>query len=291
MSSRVPELIWEHKGEKVQQTPITIAEPDTKSHLIILPQHASKKDISDLKNEAYKSEIYKDFDLAKQLWIRVLAASRDSASRDSIDRDAIHAIERIAIAQHQLTSKDSDETEKSYQPAHFNPISILPNVPLKSSRGIDYTKLRDLLATGKWKEADQETARVMLKVAGREKEKWLDSSSIDNFPCEDLRTIDQLWVKYSNGLFGFSVQKRIYESLGGTREYDGKIWEAFGDRVGWRVNNNWLRYDDLKFNNKIKVKGHLPRGRVILIRRLRLIRMVLGGYSVLGSPLLSRRDL
>ena len=77
-------------------------------------------------------------------------------------------------------------------------------------------------------------------LASRKEDGWLRSEDIDRFPCEDLRTIDQLWVKYSNGRFGFSVQKRIYESLGGTREYDEKIWEAFGDRVGWRVNNEWL---------------------------------------------------
>ncbi|MEK0188717.1 GUN4 domain-containing protein, partial [Microcoleus anatoxicus] len=129
-----------------------------------------------------------------------------------------------------------------------------------SAVGMDYINLRNLLAAGKWKEADQETARVMLKVAGREKERWLDESSIDKFPCEDLRTIDQLWVKYSNGRFGFSVQKRIYESLDGTREYDSKIWEAFGDRVGWRVNGNWLNYDEPKFNTKAP-EGHLPLGR------------------------------
>ncbi|WP_445300806.1 MULTISPECIES: GUN4 domain-containing protein [unclassified Microcoleus] len=71
--------------------------------------------------------------------------------------------------------------------------------------------------------------------------------------------MDQLWVRYSNGRFGFSVQKRIYESLGGTREYHNlEIWEAFGDRVGWRVNSSkWLHYNDLKFNTQAPI-AHLP---------------------------------
>jgi serine/threonine protein kinase len=103
-----------------------------------------------------------------------------------------------------------------------------------SAVGMDYINLRNLLAAKKWKEADKETARVMLKVAGREKERYLDTESIEKFPCEDLGTIDQLWVKDSNGRFGFSVQKRIYQSLGGTTEYDRKVREKFGDRVGWR---------------------------------------------------------
>ncbi|MFM6487700.1 MAG: protein kinase domain-containing protein [Dolichospermum sp.] len=86
-------------------------------------------------------------------------------------------------------------------------------VELKSDVGMDYRKLRDLLKAGKWKEADEETLRVMLAVAKREREGWLNVENIDNFPCADLRTIDQLWVKYSNGRFGFSVQKQIYHVM------------------------------------------------------------------------------
>ena len=134
-------------------------------------------------------------------------------------------------------------------------------VKLISAKGVDYRQLDRLLASEKWKEADRETARVMLKVAGEKEDGWLNDEHIDNFPCEDLRTIDQLWVKYSNERFGFSVQKRIYQSLGGTREFDSKIWEAFLDRLGWRVNSNGLDYRDLKFNTKAP-EGHLPgRGR------------------------------
>ncbi|PSB08364.1 serine/threonine protein kinase [filamentous cyanobacterium Phorm 46] len=129
-------------------------------------------------------------------------------------------------------------------------------VNLVSAVGIDYRKLRDLLAAKKWQEADNETAKVMLKVAGREEAGWLDTEHIDNFPCEDLRTIDQLWVKYSNGRFGFSVQKRIYQSLGGTREYDSEVWQKFGDKVGWRKKNSWLCYKDLIFSEKAPEAHH-----------------------------------
>jgi hypothetical protein len=97
----------------------------------------------------------------------------------------------------------------------------------------------------------------MLAVAKREKEGWLDEGSIDNFPCADLRTIDQLWVKYSGGKFGFSVQKRIYQGFGGTRKYDREIWEKFGDKVGWRKGGDWLYYIDITFDKKAP-EGHLP---------------------------------
>ncbi len=131
------------------------------------------------------------------------------------------------------------------------------NVDLISAVGIDYTKLRDLLAAEKWKEADQETALVMLQVAGRKKEGFLREEDIDNFPCEDLRTIDQLWVKYSDGRFGFSVQKRIYQKLGGSRGDNEKIRDAFGDAVGWRKGSSWLHYNDITFDKKAPL-AHLP---------------------------------
>jgi serine/threonine protein kinase len=150
-------------------------------------------------------------------------------------------------------------------------------VELKSAVGMDYRKLRDLLSQGKWKQADEETARVMLAVAKGEKDGWLNEGSIDNFPCADLRTIDQLWVKYSGGKFGFSVQKRIYQGFGGTREYNREIWEKFRDKVGWRKGGkNWWLKRDITFDKKA-AEGHLP---------------IVGGVTMLIPIfLLSRRDL
>ncbi|MFM6844356.1 MAG: GUN4 domain-containing protein, partial [Dolichospermum sp.] len=148
--------------------------------------------------------------------------------------------------------------------ASSTPQPVNPEVELKSDVGMNYSKLRDLLKAGKWKEADEETLRVMLAVAKREKEGWLGVEDIDNFPCADLRTIDQLWVKYSNGRFGFSVQKqiyqryeRIYRGYRGTREYDEEIWRKFGDKVGWRKGGDWLSYKDIIYKGYAPF-GHLP---------------------------------
>ncbi|MCC3404845.1 MAG: GUN4 domain-containing protein [Microcoleus sp. PH2017_10_PVI_O_A] len=127
---------------------------------------------------------------------------------------------------------------------------------LKSALGVDYTRLRDLLATGEWKEADRETLNVMLKAARREKEGYFNKESIDNFPCDDLRTIDQLWVKYSQGRFGFSVQKKIWLEVGGKVDWETEC--KLGDRVGWRKGGSWLDTKNLTYNKQAPV-GHLPR--------------------------------
>jgi hypothetical protein len=162
-------------------------------------------------------------------------------------------------------------------------------VKLKSEKGINYTKLRDLLAAGKWKEADQETGKVMCQAAGRENEEWLRIEDIDNFPCEDLRTINQLWLHYSSGKFGFSVQKEIYESLGGTREYNKEMWDKFGDRVGWRKGGeNWLYYKNLTFNLELAPQAHLP-AKVWVRRSLLFSILSLGGdWALWGDVLFSR---
>jgi serine/threonine protein kinase len=184
---------------------------------------------------------------------------------DAVHRAIMEGIEMKAIKRPQsveqwlamLPQASLRNAGRVIPPTIFSPQPQPQTVKLISAKGVDYGQLDRLLASRKWKEADLETANKMLEVAGRTSEGWLRVEDIDQFPCEDLRTIDQLWVKYSNGLFGFSVQKRIYQSLGGTRKYDSKIWEAFGDRVGWRVNSKWLSYDDQKFNTKAP-EGHLP---------------------------------
>ena len=168
---------------------------------------------------------------------------------------------------------------------------INQEVELKSSCGMDYRKLRDLLAQGKWNEADQETSLVMVAVVKGKKYYGLYSDlyidEIENFPCEDLRTIDQLWVKYSNGRFGFSVQKKIYHSLGGTT-LSSKIWEAFCDTVGWRKEGQWLQYyKDITFDITAP-QAHLPSCYVYeLIRSIKFLRsdQVIGYFFALVSKL------
>ncbi len=103
----------------------------------------------------------------------------------------------------------------------------------ESEKGIDYTRLRDLLAAKNWKEADEETYLVMIQAVGKREGDHFTSDELLNFPCTDLRTIDRLWVKYSNGHFGFSVQKEIYLSVGGKadkltamRRSLGEVWRS-----------------------------------------------------------------
>ena len=136
-----------------------------------------------------------------------------------------------------------------------------PEDDLSSEKGIDYSRLRDLLKAGKWREADQETAHRMLAVVGRKSDDWIRAEELKNFPCKDLRTIDGLWVKYSQGKWGFSVQKQIYVECGAKLDgkYPGdKIWYKFCQRVGWRKGNSYVNYSDLTFDLSISPTGEFP---------------------------------
>jgi hypothetical protein len=153
---------------------------------------------------------------------------------------------RITKEKIQQILQEHSSTETLYE---NNPIDV-STINLSSEQEIDYTRLRELLADGNWKKADQETVAVMLKVAGKEKECLLDIKSIENFPCQALRTLDQLWVEYSNNRFGFSVQRRIWREVKESQE-------AFDIRVGWPVEGYWLNYEELNFSLNAP-PGHLP---------------------------------
>lgn len=105
-----------------------------------------------------------------------------------------------------------------------------------------YGKLQELLAAGKFKEADQETNNVILEVVATEKEDFRPEE-MEKFPCSAFQVIDRLWTTYSQERFGFSVQLKIYQSVGGSvdtlRTQDSQVIEKFGERIGWRVNNQW----------------------------------------------------
>lgn len=90
---------------------------------------------------------------------------------------------------------------------------MLERNELLSSVGLDYTPLYSLLASSQWQKADEETGAVMLKIARRVTAGWLREEDIENFPCQDLLSIDRLWMQYSQGRFGFTVQSQIWETI------------------------------------------------------------------------------
>ncbi|KAM3102676.1 caspase domain-containing protein [Phormidesmis sp. 146-12] len=92
LERRVPEILRDN-NLRANQTPYTIAEPIAKSHLVLMPKHATLADAQPLKMDALEAEANEDYRLAEQCWIRVLVVSPG-------DRQAIDAIKRLDRKSH-----------------------------------------------------------------------------------------------------------------------------------------------------------------------------------------------
>jgi serine/threonine protein kinase len=142
------------------------------------------------------------------------------------------------------------------------PIIISPvihSISLKTSLGIDYSNLEKNLDQKQWKQADIETYKLLLKIAGRQGDGWLRPTDIIQLSSIDLQTINSLWNSYSQQRFCFNTQKKIYKLLKGTPQYDENIWNLFAQQVGWLNQGKWLNYNELNFSFNAPL-GHLPFG-------------------------------
>ena len=145
-----------------------------------------------------------------------------------------------------------------------------------------YARLENSLKLKNWRVADITTDTLMLFIADREKEGWLDIPQIEKFSCSELEEIDNLWVKNSNENFGFSVQKEIWVNtknrLGVNpsdwNENDNKNYLRFANAVGWyniSGNKNGRGSGFVEYNDYIKtvkddpyspkIRGGLPTPR------------------------------
>ena len=119
---------------------------------------------------------------------------------------------------------------------------------------INYQPLQQLLINQNFKEADKLTQEYLCQLAGlniNSHRKWLYFTDIESIPIEDLLQIDLLWQIYSQGKFGFSIQRKIWI----TKKYK---WNDFFKSIGWIINDIPCRYPiDFKWTLKAPI-GHLP---------------------------------
>jgi uncharacterized caspase-like protein len=279
LALRVPELHRLHASDRQRkQVPLVIPEPGWKYHEPILSSHATEADVSRLMEMATAAELEEEFEEAKRLLLQIVQFSEVKSQRT----EAVAALARIARKLDRRTIiSDAVPVQtppsptmvppapkaRATKPPRPNPYitievfadHLFNSIPLDSEIGVDYRQLRNLLKAEQWREADQETLQVMLKATNRVSEGWIDAASLQNFPCKDLKTIDKLWVMASDGHFGFSVQKKIWEDCGSPTN-SGKKWNQFCVKVGWQNKETtaYVNYFELKFNQSLSPKGELP---------------------------------
>lgn len=80
-----------------------------------------------------------------------------------------------------------------------------------------YNRLSQLLESQQWQAADEETIQLIQQATGL-KEKLIPTdgdiaTALRFFPCGDLRRMDEVWIKNSQGKFGFTTQSKIYQEV------------------------------------------------------------------------------
>ena len=99
---------------------------------------------------------------------------------------------------------------------------------------------------------------MMLQVANRKGQGYLNEDNLSSFPYEVLLTIDRLWVEASNGYFGFSVQKKIWEKYGSPTSF-GNNYTKFTNAVGWEIKSDIIPdLNNFKFSIFHSLLGELP---------------------------------
>eukprot|EP00543_Licmophora_paradoxa_P005195 CAMPEP_0202450596 /NCGR_PEP_ID=MMETSP1360-20130828/9186_1 /ASSEMBLY_ACC=CAM_ASM_000848 /TAXON_ID=515479 /ORGANISM="Licmophora paradoxa, Strain CCMP2313" /LENGTH=222 /DNA_ID=CAMNT_0049068929 /DNA_START=91 /DNA_END=759 /DNA_ORIENTATION=- len=130
---------------------------------------------------------------------------------------------------------------------------------LPSDIGMDYIPLATMLATGQFEEADQFTRDALIKLAGSKDagRDFVYFTEVKRIPSTDLATIERLWLKFSKGKFGYSVQKKKWSLSKGD-------FEVFCQKIGWTTTDGeierkkkWFGASEFTYDIKAP-EGHLP---------------------------------
>jgi hypothetical protein len=231
-------------------------------------EYLTATEIKETNQEALLIEVLNDPE-SLEWWadtIRLYAAQTDTSN-------LIHAVlgQPDSSPETLLLAIDCWQMGRTVQPASkqalleriTQPLRVLEKPTLAWATRVQprYFKLAYHLQQGEWREADRETYEVMEKVGDRDHKGYLNIPDIQQFPREDLRIIDQLWVSYSQGWFGFSVQKQIYIETGNPLdgECHEETWRIFMKEVGWvRTRGIDQNLGNLRANPESSSKGEFP---------------------------------
>ncbi|MFM7434725.1 MAG: GUN4 domain-containing protein, partial [Vulcanococcus sp.] len=135
---------------------------------------------------------------------------------------------------------------------------------VSSAQGLDYGPLQRALIQQQFEEADRLTSEHLRQLAGTDavKRGYVYFSEVPPMAAADLESLDRLWVVYSQGRFGFSVQLRLLRSLAGR-------WDQLWPRLGWKQAGVWTRYPGSFTWSLEAPEGHLP-----LVNQLRGVRLM-----------------
>ena len=145
-----------------------------------------------------------------------------------------------------------------------------------SACGLDYAPLQRALMAQQFEEADRITSSLLRELAGPEavRRGYVYYSEVPPIASADLDSLDRLWVCFSRGRFGFSVQGKLLRGCNGR-------WELLWPKLAWKDGGRWTRYPG-SFQWSIEApEGHMP-----LVNQLRGVRLM---DALLNHPALQQR--
>ena len=196
---------------------------------------------------------------------RATAAALEKASEE-LSGKAVDALKAY--------SRDGDDWGAGWilqilQRHHREILEAIPGVSegwfhMPSSCGIDYSDLQRALLREQFEEADRLTSCALRQLAGEQavQRGYVYFSEVPPMEALDLTTIDRLWIAYSQGRFGFTVQSRLLRAL------DGR-YELLWPRIGWKTDGVWTRYPGSFQWSMDAPEGHMP-----LVNQLRGVRLM-----------------
>jgi len=145
-----------------------------------------------------------------------------------------------------------------------------------SAQGIDYAPLQHHLVSQEFEQADRLTSATLRRLAGPEAERrgYVYYSEVPAIAGVDLESLDRLWLCYSRGRFGFSVQGRLLRACNGR-------WDQLWPKLAWKTGGLWTRYPGRFQWNLDAPEGHMP-----LVNQLRGVRLM---DALLQHPALQQR--
>ncbi|KAK9665072.1 hypothetical protein RND81_14G088500 [Saponaria officinalis] len=151
--------------------------------------------------------------------------------------------------------------------------------------------LEGYLAEQNFRQADEETRRLLIVLAGEAaiKRGYVFFSEVQFIPKDDLKAVDELWKRFSQGRFGYSVQKKIwlksnkdftkfFIKVGWMKKLDTEIeqfnYRSFPTEFIWELNpSNENENENDNENKGVPPEGHLPLTNAL--RGTQLLTMIL----------------
>ncbi|XP_010524143.1 PREDICTED: tetrapyrrole-binding protein, chloroplastic-like isoform X2 [Tarenaya hassleriana] len=142
------------------------------------------------------------------------------------------------------------------------------SAPSAAEPEITFDVLEKDLSDKNFRQADEETRRLLIQLAGESavKRGYVFFSEVQFISKEDLKAIDDLWTEHSEGRFGYSVQRRIWNKV-------NKDFTRFFIKVGWmkKLDTEVEQHNYRAFPNEFmwELNGETPEGHLPLTNALR----------------------